>query len=112
MEGGRPCTSISRDHCLSRSDRYSVENKELEELQEAKLKLEQQLRESLTKHHEAITEAVKLAERNEELERELRGFVGNALACEADCHLTVKENKKRACKLQVKIKIVYLFYHF
>ncbi|XP_023247970.1 centrosomal protein of 135 kDa [Copidosoma floridanum] len=111
LEGGRPCTSISQDHCLLTSNKRCLEAKELEELQEAKLKLEQQLRESLTKQHEAMAQAVKLAERNEELERELRDIDRQALAREADCNSTVKHNNKRVCKLQEKLDNVMTRVH-
>lgn len=48
-----------------------------------------------------MTQAVKLADRNEELEKELRDIDHIALAVEADCNSAVKENNKRVSKLQV-----------
>lgn len=57
--------------------------------------------ESLNKQHDAMSQAMKLAARNEELEKELRDIDHVALAVEADCNSTVKENNRRVCRLQV-----------
>lgn len=57
--------------------------------------------ESLNKQHDAMSQAMKLATRNEELEKELRDIDHVALAVEADCNSTVKENNRRVCRLQV-----------
>lgn len=50
-----------------------------------------------------MSQAMKLAKRNEELEKELRDIDHVALAVEADCNSTVKENNRRVCRLQVTI---------
>jgi len=77
--------------------------------------------EALNKQHDAMSQAMKLATRNEELEKELRDIDHVALAVEADCNSTVKENNRRVCKLQVTLtslslylymKQVLLFYCF
>lgn len=57
--------------------------------------------EALNKQHDAMAQALKLADRNEELEKELKDIDYIALAVEADCNSTVKENNKRVSKLQV-----------
>lgn len=57
--------------------------------------------EALNKQHDAMSQAMKLATRNEELEKELRDIDFVALAVEADCNSAVKENNRRVCKLQV-----------
>jgi centrosomal protein CEP135 len=59
--------------------------------------------EALSKQHDAMSQAMKLATRNEELEKELRDIDHVALAVEADCNSTVKENNRRVCKLQVML---------
>lgn len=74
---------------------------EVKVLQQAKLNLEQQLRDALDKQHDAMSQAMKLAERNEELEKELRDIDHVALAVEADCNSTVKQNNKRVSQLKV-----------
>lgn len=48
-----------------------------------------------------MSQAVKLAARNEELEKELRDLDHVALAVEADCNSAVKQNNRRVCRLQV-----------
>lgn len=48
-----------------------------------------------------MSQAMKLAARNEELEKELRDIDHVALAVEADCNSAVKENNRRVCRLQV-----------
>ncbi|KAK0096267.1 hypothetical protein PV326_005918 [Microctonus aethiopoides] len=76
---------------------------EVKVLQQAKLNLEQQLRDALDKQHDAMSQAMKLAERNEELEKELRDIDHVALAVEADCNSTVKQNNKRVSQLKEKL---------
>jgi len=65
--------------------------------------------ESLNKQHDAMSQAMKLAARNEELEKELRDIDHVALAVEADCNSAVKENNRRVCKLQVIITIALMY---
>ncbi|KAL0118049.1 hypothetical protein PUN28_009021 [Cardiocondyla obscurior] len=88
-----------------------MEINEIKILQQANLELEQQLKESLNKQHDAMSQAMKLATRNEELEKELRDIDHVALAVEADCNSTVKENNKRVCKLQEKLEDVMTQIH-
>lgn len=57
-----------------------------------------------------MSQAMKLATRNEELEKELRDIDHVALAVEADCNSAVKENNRRVCRLQViTIALMYIF---
>ena len=99
LEGGRPCTSVSKDHscsfigksnCAENGDQFSE-----------KVVLERQLKEAIEKQRDAMAKAMKMAERNEELENQLRKAERMTLAAEADCNSTVRENNKRICKLQV-----------
>jgi len=66
--------------------------------------------EALNKQHDAMSQAMKLATRNEELEKELRDIDHVALAVEADCNSAVKENNRRVCKLQVILRSLSLRY--
>ncbi|XP_008217193.1 centrosomal protein of 135 kDa isoform X3 [Nasonia vitripennis] len=116
LEGGRPCTSINKDHCCLVSEKTNgyprhMENDDLLSLQQTKLNLEQQLKEALNKQHDAMAQAMKLAERNEELEKELKDVDRIALAVEADCNSTVKENNRRVCRLQEKLEDVMTQVH-
>lgn len=128
LEGGRPYLAVSKDYKKTENN-YVISdnvNDELKILQQEKLELEQQLKgiklyilfnirlkiflyylcyvihiEALNKQHDAMSQALKLADRNEELEKELKDIDYIALAVEADCNSTVKENNKRVFKLQV-----------
>ncbi|XP_044582223.1 centrosomal protein of 135 kDa isoform X6 [Cotesia glomerata] len=104
---GNDCTCRKNERCvecnLLGSNKLSEIN-EVRVLQQAKLNLEQQLRDALDKQHDAMTQAMKLAERNEELEKELKDIDHIALAVEADCNSTVKENNKRVSQLQEKLE--------
>lgn len=60
--------------------------------------------ESVANQHEAMTRAVMLADRNKQLEKELHDIDRMALAVEAECNSTVKENSVRVSKIQVRKK--------
>lgn len=62
--------------------------------------------EALNKQHDAMSQAMKLATRNEELEKELKDIDHVALAVEADCNSAVKENNRRVCRLQVILSLI------
>lgn len=118
LEGGRPYLAVSKDcscqqtsvNCIqcNSGDRKgrSADGtwNDVKVLQQVKLNLEQQLKEALEKQHDAMSQAVKLAERNEELEKELRDIDHIALAVEADCNSTVKENNRRVSHLQERLE--------
>ncbi|KAK2585798.1 hypothetical protein KPH14_010403 [Odynerus spinipes] len=112
LEGGRPYNAVAKDCLCKKVDKaHAVPNEineenDLRTLLESKQQLEQQLKEAISKQHEAMSQAMKLAERNEELEKELRDIDHIALAVEADCNSTVKENNKRVCRLQEKLEDV------
>lgn len=59
---------------------------------------------SVASQREAEKRAVMLAERNEQLEKELHDVDQMALAVEAECNSTVKESSARAQKYQVRMK--------
>ncbi|CAK9809654.1 Centrosomal protein of 135 kDa [Anthophora quadrimaculata] len=112
LEGGRLYSAVSRDCSCKKADNnfamtnHNADANELKILQQEKLELEQQLKEALNKQHDAMSQALKLADRNEELEKELRDIDHIALAVEADCNSAVKENNKRVSKLQEKLENV------
>lgn len=58
--------------------------------------------ESVASQHEAMSRAVMLADRNKQLEKELHDIDQMALAVEAECNSTVKENSMRVSKIQVR----------
>nr|XP_012140543.1 PREDICTED: centrosomal protein of 135 kDa-like isoform X2 [Megachile rotundata] len=111
LDGGRPYSAIFKDCACKKTDNDNMEINELKILQQEKLELEQQLKEALNKQHDAMSQALKLADRNEELEKELRDIDHIALAVEADCNSAVKENNKRVSKLQQKLEEVMMQVH-
>ncbi|XP_017758921.1 PREDICTED: centrosomal protein of 135 kDa-like [Eufriesea mexicana] len=117
LEGGRPYSAVSKDCACIKAEsnfvmpNHNMDDNELKILQQEKLELEQQLKEALNKQHDAMSQALKLADRNEELEKELRDIDHIALAVEADCNSAVKENNKRVSKLQEKLENVMARVH-
>ncbi|XP_046816043.1 centrosomal protein of 135 kDa-like isoform X4 [Vespa crabro] len=112
LEGGRPYSAVAKDCLCKKVDKMHVvshdtdENNDLKILLQNKQELEQQLKEAVNKQHEAMSQAMKLAERNEELEKELRDIDHIALSVEADCNSAVKENNRRVYRLQEKLEDV------
>ncbi|XP_049836106.1 centrosomal protein of 135 kDa isoform X2 [Schistocerca gregaria] len=104
LDGGRSLKALRND-CASREAelRISKLSIELQDLETANKELEERLKESLGKQHEAMTRAVKLAERNKHLEQELRDIDHIALAVEEECNSTVKENSRRVSKIQERL---------
>ncbi|XP_011647939.1 centrosomal protein of 135 kDa isoform X2 [Pogonomyrmex barbatus] len=117
LEGGRSHIALSKDCTCKKIEKKTdvthntAEINEVKILQQAKLELEQQLKESLNKQHDAMSQAMKLAARNEELEKELRDIDHVALAVEADCNSAVKENNRRVGKLQEKLEDIMMQVH-
>nr|XP_050846139.1 centrosomal protein of 135 kDa-like isoform X6 [Vespula vulgaris] len=112
LEGGRPYNAVAKDCLCKKVDKMHIashdidENNDLKILLQSKQELEQQLKEAVNKQHEAMSQAMKLAERNEELEKELRDIDHIALSVEADCNSAVKENNRRVYRLQEKLEDV------
>ncbi|XP_014476061.1 PREDICTED: centrosomal protein of 135 kDa isoform X3 [Dinoponera quadriceps] len=117
LEGGRSYAAVSKDCVCKKLEKKAgathdvMEVNEMRILQQTKLELEQQLKEALNKQHDAMSQAMKLAARNEELEKELRDIDHVALAVEADCNSAVKENNRRVCRLQEKLEDVMTQVH-
>ncbi|XP_072746619.1 centrosomal protein of 135 kDa [Anoplolepis gracilipes] len=116
LEGGRSYAAVCKDCTCKKMEKkigatHDTQISELRILQHAKLELEQQLKESLNKQHDAMSQAMKLAKRNEELEKELRDIDHVALSVEADCNSAVKENNRRVCRLQEKLEDVMTQLH-
>ncbi|KAG8224586.1 hypothetical protein J437_LFUL010041, partial [Ladona fulva] len=66
--------------------------------------LKRQIKDSVAKQHEAMEQAIKLADRNRELEKELHDIDHVALAFEAECKTSLKENADRVSKIQDKLE--------
>lgn len=58
-----------------------------------------------------MTRAVRLADRNKQLEHELHDIDRIAVAVEAECNSTVKENSKRVLRIQVLLLFLRIIHH-
>ncbi|KAK6637477.1 hypothetical protein RUM44_007894 [Polyplax serrata] len=93
LEGGRPHSAVSRDYC------HPCKQKE------SKItSLEGELEETLKKQHEAMSRALHLAEKNQQLERELKDIDNMALAVEAECKSRVKNNLRNMDIVEEKLR--------
>ncbi|RZC37719.1 centrosomal protein of 135 kDa [Asbolus verrucosus] len=103
LEGGRPLHAIKKDCCCNKdliSEGASAIQDELSKMSQEKQILENRLKECLAKQHEAMARAVHLAERNKLLEKEMKDIDHLALAVEAECNNTVKNNTEKVNRLQ------------
>ncbi|XP_066998908.2 centrosomal protein of 135 kDa [Anabrus simplex] len=105
LEGGRPVSAINKD-CVYKDLEKQVakSSEEIKRLEELNKELELKLRESVAQQHEAMTRALQLAERNKQLQNELHDIDRMALAVEAECSTTVKENTRKVSKIQEKLE--------
>ncbi|XP_019756945.2 centrosomal protein of 135 kDa isoform X1 [Dendroctonus ponderosae] len=104
MEGGRSYNSASKNCCYKNIDRQIVIlQDEVTRLKKEKSELEMQIKEAIAKQHEAMKRALHLAERNRQLEKELKDVDEIALAVEAECNNTVKGNSEKVARLQDRI---------
>ena len=109
LEGGRPCSSINKDHLCRKLDSFSKTNSNSCEMliaQQANANLELQLKQALDKQYEATKQAMSLAERNEELEKELREI--DRLTSAINSNATMRESNKRACRIQVSFNFIFI----
>ncbi|KAJ9592863.1 hypothetical protein L9F63_015441, partial [Diploptera punctata] len=94
LEGGRPITAIKKDCCCSCKDinhKINSLKTEVKILEHKKEELEQQVKESISSQHEAMTRALMLAERNKKLEKELKDIDKMALVLKLN---VVPQSKK------------------
>ncbi|XP_071453022.1 centrosomal protein of 135 kDa-like isoform X1 [Hetaerina americana] len=77
---------------------------EITSLERMNKDLKAQLKESLDKQHEAMEQAVKLADRNRDLEKELHDIDHMALAVESECKISLKENAEKVSKIQDRLE--------
>ncbi|CAH1098756.1 unnamed protein product [Psylliodes chrysocephalus] len=104
LEGGRPTKAVVNDCCYKNIDnKFGTLQDEITSLKREKTALQNQLTESLSKQHEAMRRALSLAERNKNLEEELKDIDKIALSVEAECNTTVKSNFEKVTRLQDKV---------
>ncbi|KAJ8919321.1 hypothetical protein NQ315_003905 [Exocentrus adspersus] len=101
LEGGRPVEAISKDCCYKNIDnKIGALRDEITSLKQEKNTLHNQLKDALAKQHEAMRRALHLAERNKALEKEMKDIDQIALAVEAECNSTVRNNVEKIARLQ------------
>ncbi|KAJ8984602.1 hypothetical protein NQ317_006064 [Molorchus minor] len=125
LEGGRPLEAITKDCCyknidnkmgslqdeinLLKREKNSMANqlKRLDQYQQVKhpitLTAKYFFLEALAKQHEAMRRALHLAERNKQLEKEMKDIDQIALSVEAECNSTVRNNLEKVTRLQDRI---------
>ncbi|GLH01226.1 Uncharacterized protein GBIM_07403 [Gryllus bimaculatus] len=106
LEGGRPISAVGKDYCVKEMEiQFKMYKEEVKRLEKENKELEVNLKEAVASHHEASSKACRLAERNKQLETELRDIDHMALTVEAECNSTVKENNKKVHKIQEKLEM-------
>ncbi|XP_050293556.1 early endosome antigen 1-like isoform X3 [Anthonomus grandis grandis] len=104
LEGGRSYSSASKDCCYKNIEGHvTVLQDEITRLRKDNIDLKNQLKDSVTKQHEAMKRALHLAERNRQLEKEMEEVDKIALAVETECNNTVKGHNEKITRLQDRI---------
>ncbi|KAL1505790.1 hypothetical protein ABEB36_005270 [Hypothenemus hampei] len=103
-EKGRSYETISKECCYKNIDIQMMSlQEEITRLKGEKTEMQLQLNDAVAKQHEAMRRALHLAERNRQLEQELKEVDEVALAVEAECNNTVKGNSEKVARLQDRI---------
>ncbi|XP_034239974.1 major antigen-like [Thrips palmi] len=94
----------ARDPEVMRDD-YTIANLRaaIGSLEDSNQSLRSQLQDALRKQHEAMMRAVRLAERNQVLQAEIRNVDNVAMRVEDSCNYTVKETAQRIIDLQEQL---------
>ncbi|XP_046394583.1 myosin-13-like isoform X2 [Ischnura elegans] len=85
---------------MPKNTRWCEERKEMEKHMKC---LKRQVDDALAKQHEAMTRAVKLAQRNQELMKELKAVDRLALCVEEECNSTLKDSADKISKAQAEL---------
>ncbi|KYB27999.1 centrosomal protein of 135 kDa [Tribolium castaneum] len=108
LEGGRPIQAIKKDctcNCTcTNKDLHEGGSDQLNKVLQEKHVLENRLKDALAKQHEAMKRCMHLAERNKLLEKEMKDIDHLALAVEAECNNTVKNNAEKVNRLQDRMQ--------
>lgn len=103
VEGGRSYKSASKDCCFQTDGQVVLLHDELNKLKKEKSDFLIQVKAALAKQHEAMRRALHLAERNRQLEKEMKDIDEIALAVEAEANSSVKDNAEKVTRLQDRI---------
>lgn len=96
--GGRPVSALGRDCCYRGVGQLSDD---VDALQRDKIALQQQLKDTVVQQHEAMQRALKLAERNQQLETDLREMDRVALQVESEANRKIAACSEDRSKLEV-----------
>ncbi|KAK4886079.1 hypothetical protein RN001_002350 [Aquatica leii] len=104
LEGGRPLATLSKEVCCDSNINLNHLQNQITLLKKEKCSLEVCLKvEAVDKQHEAMNRALTLADRNKQLENELRDIDQMALEVEADCNTAVKSTAQKVKRLENKV---------
>lgn len=105
LEGGRPLSALKKDCCCLGNDEKLVEMAEyIQNIEDANENLNAQLKESLSKQHEAMSRAVQLAEECEFLQEKKAKAENLALKLETGCNKELKEKCDMINELQSQLR--------
>lgn len=96
--GGRPSAALGKDCCYRGIGTLA---EDVETLQKEKVALQVQLKESVSQQHEAMQRALRLAEQNEQLDKELHEMERVALSVEEEANEKLSNKKKQYSDLEV-----------
>ncbi|KAF5281939.1 hypothetical protein FQA39_LY00463 [Lamprigera yunnana] len=103
LEGGRPLTAINRDCYCKKIEPVGQLQSQISFLEREKSDLERNLKDAITKQHEAMKRALTLADRNTQLEQELQDMDRVALKVEADSNTAVRNANDKVSRLEEKV---------
>ncbi|XP_049825756.1 centrosomal protein of 135 kDa isoform X3 [Aethina tumida] len=104
VQGGRPLKALNKDCCYKNVDnKCQALHEHIHKLKEENILLQNNLKDAVNKQHEAMRRALHLAERNKQLEKELKDIDQIALAVEAECNDVVKNKAETVSRLQDRV---------
>lgn len=98
--GGRPTSALGKECCYRNVGTLA---EDVEYLQKEKNSMQLQLKDSIHNQHEAMQRAVKLADKNKLLEKELEELEKVALLVEKEANANLVEKERTNSELQLKL---------
>uniref|UniRef100_A0A182NZX2 Uncharacterized protein n=1 Tax=Anopheles epiroticus TaxID=199890 RepID=A0A182NZX2_9DIPT len=99
--GGRPAAALAKDCCYRDVNELGHD---VVTLQQEKLSLQQALTEARETHERTARKLSRLADKNQQLEKELRVFENAAMKLESEANLKILEHDRKNSDLQVKLQ--------
>lgn len=98
--GGRPVSALGKDCCYRG---IGGRNDDIDQLQKQKLALQEQLKQTVVDMHDAKKHALQLADKNGQLEQELRDLERIALQIESEANRKLADTERFQTKIEVRI---------